>query len=603
MPGLIRKIADCLNNLKTRRKLLMMYCLTGILPMLCLGGLLINNTGNLVMQQRRSQTEAENKRVKIVIFDATYLASNISQIIFFDNQLKAMITKKYAGPSEVYEAYRSYSVLDTYMSNYTEISGISVYVDNETMIPYGHFKMITADVKKAEWFQKAAKSSGEIVWTVDSAMSKDGYLFLVRKIPVNYSGGFAVLVISISNNFLKLMINDSNLHSVVALDYGKIFYSDNGAEVCQPLDIDVERENPQIPKTGEAEYGGGKALLSSSVLDPVNADDGIQIITIDQSAIKNTNEVTVSISILVAISLLIPYAIILFFSNNYSRRIITLRREMHKVAGGDFNVIDSFKGKDELSDVYDDMKTMIDCIQNLYKEIYNEKLTKEKLSTRQHRMELELLMSQINPHFLFNTLETIRMQALVDGNREVAHITKLLGKSIRHVLEVGHAPVPLASELEYIRIYMDIQIFRFSKISYTIHIADDVNAAEYEILPLLLQPVVENSIVHGLEGKGGGGWIRLEIGRAEGFLVITITDNGTGMSEVQCRALQEKIQGGETAQARVSIGLTNVQQRIKLFYGPEYGMKIKSGQDEGTTVTMYLPAECRGAANNENPDR
>lgn len=592
MPGFVSKIAETFGSWKTRKKLLAIYVVTGILPMICLSAFLLSNTRDLIVRQHAVQLESENKRIKIVLLDATYVADNISELLFDDKQLKEVIARQYGDRSEVYEAYRGYALMDTYMSNYTEISGMTIYVDNPTMIEYGHYKLATDEIKQTAWYRKAAKSLGGIFWIYDASMNKDGYLCLVRKIPVDYAENMAVLVISVSNNYLKLMINDSDLRSIVALDYGNVIYSDDGYPADKTLGVRVNRNNPQLVETRTENYEGVETLLTVGNLKIPDSSNVLQIVTADKSTYRNVNEVTASISVIVAISLLVPIVIILFFTRSYSRRIVTLRGEMHKVAGGDLNVVDHFGGRDELSDVFADMKTMIACIQELYNEIYNEKLTKEKLAGRQQKMELELLSSQINPHFLFNTLESIRMKAYVNGDRDVAHIIKLLGNSIRHLLEVGQDPVSLTSELESVRMYMDIQKFRFSdKVKYDIDVAEDVDADDYQVLPLLLQPVVENSIVHGLEEKVEDGWVHIRVQRKNGAVQIVVSDNGIGMDEEESEILKQKLNNFDNMQMRESIGLCNVNQRIKLFYGPAYGMNIESRRNGGTVVTLLLPAE------------
>jgi Predicted signal transduction protein with a C-terminal ATPase domain len=597
------RIASFLNNLKIRKKLLVIYFIAGVLPMFCLGVFLIASTRNLVVKQYNTQIEAENKRVKLILFDVTYLATNTSQLIFYDRQLKEIITVKYTDNTKVYAAYRDYPVLDTYLKNYTEISGITLYVNNETMVTSGRFKVADYEVKKTEWYKQAAKSSGEIIWVVNSDLAKDGNLHLVRKIPLSDSSSFAVMVISISNNFLKLLVNDSPLQTIAALDYRNIFFSDNYAEIYKPMKIDVEKEYPLPPQLGSAKYDGREVLVSSSVLKPVNANNVLQIVTLDKDAFKNINEATLIISIVVFISLIVPYFVIIIFSNLFSRRVITLRSEMHKIAGGDLNIIDDFNGSDELGDLFADMKLTIKDINDLYKEIYNEKLAREKLINIQQKMEFEMLCSQINPHFLYNTLETIRMKAFNNGEKEVAHFIKLLGKSMRHVLEVRNGMVTLSSELMYIGIYMDIQVFRFGdKIKYSINVDDNVNADNYYILPLLLQPVVENSIIHGLEDREFDGRIDINIEYVAEVLVITISDNGAGMSESRYHALSESINNIKNVQSKSSIGLHNVQQRIKLFYGAAYGIEIRSRQDAGTTVVIRLPSDGRDTVFNEGSD-
>jgi two-component system sensor histidine kinase YesM len=593
------------SNMRIRSQLLMVYSIAGLLPMLLLGALLVGNTGRLALQQYYSQAAADNKRVKMIIFDVTYLVTNMAETIFYDDRLKEIVSRKYTDDSQVYQVYRNYTLLDSYLANYTEISGITIYVNNQTMLTNGRFKVVTDDDRNSDWYRLAAGSAGGgNLWIVNSALGSASNLRLVRKIPMTGGADFAVLVISVSNNYLKLMINDNSYQTIAALDGDRIFFSDDTADIGGPIPIRVDVGNPQAVQTGDIKYKGTEAIYSACVQSAVKAVNSFQIVTIDRDAPGKIRAVVLNGVLIVAISLAVPYVLILLFLNVFSRRIVTLRGEMHKVASGDLNIIDSFNGRDELSDVYADMKTMIGCIQNLYLEIYNEKLTKEKLATRQQRIEFEMLASQINPHFLFNTLETIRMKAHINNDEEVAYITKLLGKSIRRVLEVGSDPVSLASELKYVKIYMDIQIFRYhEKINYTLNVARDVCADGYQILPLLLQPIVENSIVHGLENKKGGGWIGVGIGHTEGFLAIAVSDNGVGMSREQKRALEDMMRGPDIPQSRGSIGLANVYQRIKLFYGQEYGMEIKSDLDEGTVVTLLLPPYEKRVENVAGSDR
>jgi two-component system sensor histidine kinase YesM len=597
MQGLSHLIKGSLgrfSNMKIHSQLLLVYSIAGLLPMLLLGALLVSNSVRLVSQQHYAQAAADNKRVKMIVFNVTYHAFTMSESIFYDDQLKRIVSARYSDTSQVYQAYRNYTLPDTYLKNYIEISGITIYVNNKTMITNGSFALVTDDISKSEWYQTAKSSTGGIFWYVNPVLEESDCLWLVRKIPLSNAGDFAVLVIGISINYLKLMINDSTFQTFASLDNGRVFFSDDYADIGKDLPIKALGEDPQMKNAGETKYGDNDVLYSSSVQRAVNTNNSFRVVTIDKAAPSNIRTVELNCILIVAVSLLVPYLLIVLFLNLFNRRILTLRSEMHKVAGGDYRVVDKFNGKDELSDVYADMKTMIDCIST-------EKLTREKLLTRQQRIEFEMLSSQINPHFLFNTLETIRMKALMNGDREGARISNLLSKSMRHVLEVGHAPVSLASELEYIRIYLEIQALRFGeKIESRITVSEDVDIGKYLILPLLLQPVVENSVVHGLEEKDGKGCVRISIYREGENLLIDISDDGIGINADDLSVLRENIRNSVAAQAKAGIGLTNVHQRIKLFYGPSYGLTVDSRINEGTKVILTLPGDGKGVIGNDS---
>ena len=200
-----------------------------------------------------------------------------------------------------------------------------------------------------------------------------------------------------------------------------------------------------------------------------------------------------------------------------------------------------------------------------------------------------MLANQINPHFLFNALETIRMKAYCKGDQEIAGVVKLLGRIMRKNLEVGSEPVKLESEIELVKSYLEIQKFRYGdKINYKINL--DEALKDYQILPLLVQPVVENAIVHGLECNEGEGVVDVTINRESDLLIIKVEDNGAGMAQEKLQQVIGTLDEVDEAPER-RIGLKNVHQRIKLYYGDEYGLVLGSEFGKGTTVKMNLPGK------------
>lgn len=522
-----KNLVNYFNNLHVRMKLISLYGIAGIVPILCLGIFLIITTTNLVNQTHVSQLEAENKRVKLIMFDDINVANNISDIILNDENIRNLISTKYNDDSEVYQAYSNYNLLNTMSSNYSQISRITIYVNNKTMVSSGNFMAVDSSISKLDWYKKAATSEGEKIWMVNSTPGQDGDLWLVQKISTDELGNSAVLVICISTNYLNLMITDNTtFHSLAALDGDNIFYSeDSDDKIGTHLLTNRSWCNTMIPQSGIIKYNGTKALACSSVLNTNNSFNHFQIVTIDSNGLNKTNKTTSILFFIVLISLTFPIIMILIFSNIFSKRIITLRREMHKIAGGDFSIIEEFSGNDELGQFYFDMKLMLEGIKKLSTEILNGEISKKKLIIEQQQMKFEMLSNQIKPHFLFNTLESIRMKAFNNDEREIAKIIKLLGKSMRHILDVKNELVTLESELKYIKIYIDIQMFRFGdKINYKLNVDENVHLESYFILPLLIQPIVENAIVHGIEPKDGDGLVEISIEEKKiYFLLLYLT--------------------------------------------------------------------------------
>lgn len=292
--------------------------------------------------------------------------------------------------------------------------------------------------------------------------------------------------------------------------------------------------------------------------------------------------------ILIGLSILISLIIIITFSYRYSNRLTAFQRLMHKTAAGDFENLELIDGHDEISDLYRVLNTMINSIQNLVSTVYEEQVQKERLYSRQKDVEFKMLASQINPHFLYNTLETIRMKARCNGETEIEELVKMLAKIMRRNIQVGDKLVALKSELELVEYYLKIQQYRFGdRIRYNIDVKCDIDYLK--IMPLLIQPVVENAFVHGLETKEGEGEIRIIVERTD-RLRIHIIDNGNGMSETKLNEIKESLNDISKLD-RDHIGLNNVNQRIKLLYGDEYGIYIKSKVDEGTTVLIEIPED------------
>lgn len=311
----------------------------------------------------------------------------------------------------------------------------------------------------------------------------------------------------------------------------------------------------------------------------------------DSNAVSDVRTNRLFIIIISGISIFVPLLLMLIYTSYFSRRVNTLRIQMNRVAAGDYEIADSFSGEDELRELFRDMQFTIQNIKQLDKKIYEEKLDKEKLLNYQQKMNFEILSNQINPHFLFNTLETIRMEAMLNEQKKITNMIKNLGSLLRYSLQTRNKMVTLKSELDNVETYLEIQHFRFEdKISYSIVVKDRMDLNKYEIIPFLIQPLVENSFVHGLENKKGTGEIRIVITEGEHCLRIQVEDNGVGMRPDQLDELIRFMKDNNVQESN-KIGVRNVYQRLRLFYKDAFHMEIKSVCGEGTWILLELPTD------------
>ncbi|WWR15544.1 sensor histidine kinase [Lachnospiraceae bacterium JLR.KK008] len=213
--------------------------------------------------------------------------------------------------------------------------------------------------------------------------------------------------------------------------------------------------------------------------------------------------------------------------------------------------------------------------------------------------ELTALQSQINPHFLYNTLESIRGQALMDDNTEIARMVEALGAFFRYSISRKGNLVTLRDELANIDNYMLIQRYRFNNRFSMEVIIDEEDEAAYDfVIPrLIIQPVVENAIFHGLEEKLEGGRVTIEVVVTEANLILMISDNGKGIGQEKLERLNARIrsrgvqleEAEENGQRNTGIALPNIHKRIQILFGEEYGVNVYSTEGLGTDVEITMP--------------
>ena len=234
------------------------------------------------------------------------------------------------------------------------------------------------------------------------------------------------------------------------------------------------------------------------------------------------------------------------------------------------------------------------AVGSTFRDVINYYTTKQDAEIYSRQIELAALQSQINPHFLYNTLDAIRGQAIQENNREVAMMIQTLSAFFRYSISRKGNTVTLRDELDNVRNYMKIQQYRFGD-RFTLDLdIDDPEVYDFYVPRLIFQPIVENAIMHGLKDMRSGGLITIDVEETDD-LIIMISDNGAGMTLSQLDALNDRILG-ESADVETDgsgkhagIALVNVQKRIELFFGAPYGLHVYSSVGQGTDVEITLP--------------
>ena len=261
---------------------------------------------------------------------------------------------------------------------------------------------------------------------------------------------------------------------------------------------------------------------------------------------------------------------------------------MKSVKGKNFERIPYYRERDEVGELAVEFNRMSERIENLINDVYVVEIQKKELELRERQAQLNALHSQINPHFLFNALETIRMRSLMKGERQTAKTIQNIAKSFVNRFYGSRSFVTIREELELIESFLEIQKYRFdSKLEY--HIEIDQSLMDIEIPKMAFLPFVENASIHGIENIPGIGYITIQIAQEHNQIVFIISDNGVGMDQEKIKELQSYFH--EDAAMGDSIGMKNVITRLKIYYGQSFNFTIASDQGKGSRITLRLPME------------
>ncbi|MEM1484146.1 sensor histidine kinase [Oscillospiraceae bacterium PP1C4] len=242
---------------------------------------------------------------------------------------------------------------------------------------------------------------------------------------------------------------------------------------------------------------------------------------------------------------------------------------------------------DELAYLINGFNHMLDDIEHFVDAIYHEQEEKKKAEVSALKFQLESLRSQINPHFLYNTLNTVSYLALKNGNEEIRALIQSLNLLLRSTLSDQNEFIPIRQEITFLEAYMNIQSYRYEESVQVIYKIDDA-VLDCEIPKLILQPLVENAFLHGIYPKGGDGVITVKIVADESSVHVSVQDDGVGIDRETLKNIQSKPRGFN------SIGISNVDERLKLYYGADAQLHYESEIGAGTVVHFTIPKPMRG---------
>ena len=364
----------------------------------------------------------------------------------------------------------------------------------------------------------------------------------------------------------------------------KILYQtlkENGSEILKKYWSDTAKE-----ETGANSEG---LIDTYTVAGQTLEDYGLNLLFLfdNQDSLEKRAEIIETILPLLLLLMIAVTGVIYWYSKDFSSRVELLVKKFRRAETGDLSVSEKISGTDEIAVLDQQFNRMLGKLDQLIKTSYVQKLENKEA-------QLKNLQLQINPHFLYNTLETISSIAAVKQVFVVCDICGKLGEIFRYSLGKDYGElVPLEQEMTHIKNYMFIQKIRYGdrlQVFYNI----DVDAAHVHIPRFILQPIVENAISHGLSNLTSVGTLEVSAFEKKDRLYIEIEDDGEGMVREKVAEITRFINTAKPVEGKKNIGIRNVNQRIKLAYGEAYGITIRSAPYQGSRFTIQLPIMRKG---------
>ena len=429
----------------------------------------------------------------------------------------------------------------------------------------------SSDMMAEDWYQKAIHQGAKAVLTPARKSDSQWVISVTQELLDAKGANLGVLRLDISYETLEAYLNQLQLGQqgfafIINENHEFVYHPQH---TVYSSSSEMEAMKPYI-ETGQGYTPDHKSYVSQERIA------GTDWTVLGVSSLEKLDQVRSQLmSTLLGASftsLLACLCLVWFSLKRWIAPLNDLRETMLEIASGNQNLRAKETGAYELREVTRQFNAMLDQIDQLMADIHRQEET-----TRQY--ELQALSSQINPHFLYNTLDTIIWMAEFQDSQRVVQVTKSLATYFRLALNQGKDLISLSDEINHVRQYLFIQKQRYGdKLEYEI---DENPAFDKLVLPkLVLQPLVENALYHGIKEKEDQGHIKLSVQKKDSGLVIRIEDDGVGFQATSDSSQSQLKRGG--------VGLQNVDQRLKLHFGDNYQMKIDSVPSKGTTVEIYI---------------
>ena len=572
-----------MNDTRLRNKMLLVYFLCIFIPMIITNTIFYNTISDNVRDRRVRDIDRAVEQIRNDFRTHIGEAVELSAFFYADYNTNDALERAYGSEAEFLDAYDQYlwPVLNNYSSISNTLQNITIYVDNPTMLHSGNIGWLSEELKQTSWYSSSMLDSRS--YPAFTRMETDGefdYFSLVRRLDYYARRMHYEKLLKIDFKMIDLMEVFTTLNIP-----GDLYLINPEGQIEYTTNPDINWRESLVPYAVESkdiiefkkDFGEISHLSGWTIAATVHDTEVIEEVR------KSRGFILWSACLMIVVSTVI----ILLIVRSINTRVVKVLKHMKKVKNQNFEMISGEESSDEIGQLTVEFNHMIMQIKTLIDDVYVAEIRAKSLELERRKAQWNALQSQINPHFLFNALETIRMRSLLKKETETAKMIQSMAKVFRSSLTWNEDQIPVEKELEFVKCFLDIQQYRFEeKLEYTLDVSPE--ALVCKVPKMIFLPFVENSCIHGIETLAEDGRIDIRIAVIGNELVFTVSDNGGGMRQEVVDMLYRYLESDDMMGER--IGVQNVIYRARMIYGDKFGFDVNSRLGEGTQITLTLPA-------------
>ena len=595
----MKKLLHLLDNVSIRRKFILVYIL-GICVPIVIGAIVwISFTSREIRLNTTHYLDQSFEKTANDFNLLTQTAINVANQINADVKIREDLSREFSNPAEHYEIYWFFlrNRFNMYLVSNPDIASITLYIDDPDFINVDHFRVLDDITREKDWYIQASSDPSDFTIypysTTISITPPTNRITLIRKVrsPDYLNNAVNYLHIELR---LDRIINELNREGESTDTY--LTYGDN--RIFWGTQHTNTSEDPRfLSLPSEKKF----YILHKSVgASPYFSDWKIYGV-FDRNQINQRQIVVLAYILLITLSMAALSVFIIWSVLNSMRyRLLALSGHMKKVGEDYFEPLElQNPGQDEIGWLIMAFNKMITDINNLVNVVYKLEMQKQSIEIENIRAKYKYLQAQVDPHFLFNTLNAILVFCVKNNYTELSGVISSLSKLLKRLLTSESDLVTVSEEFDFIEKYLAIEKFRFGgKFEYEIHIAPEVVESNFLIPKMSIQPIVENACKHGLQSSMDENRKLILTAKIESdALVITVKDNGAGMDSKQVNEILSKLKNpngeieGDTesdSDKGSGVGLRNVYRRMLMNYDKRFHFSIDSALGQGTEITLRV---------------